>query len=150
MSSAPVVSITDELVAELEALAGKATGGEWEYHLGAVRTMPDADGYVLVAVSPNVPKNWRGQRDTNMRYIATCKPDVLLALLSERAEMQQQLRAAMISVDSCELFRRDAERLDKLDKICEAYGFEGVHEGNRWMIEGPFRDIRAAIDDMKD
>ncbi|EOZ3002133.1 hypothetical protein ACQQ4Q_005926 [Pseudomonas aeruginosa] len=43
----------------------------------------------------------------------------------------------------------DVERLNKLDALCEAYGFEGIHEGNRWMIDGPYRDIRAAIDCIK-
>lgn len=40
----------------------------------------------------------------------------------------------------------DCERLDALDKLCEAYGFEDLHEGNRWCIEGPFCDIRHALD----
>lgn len=43
----------------------------------------------------------------------------------------------------------DVERLNKLDALCEAYGFEGIHEGNLWMIDGPYRDIRAAIDGIK-
>ncbi|MCV0076771.1 hypothetical protein KUC82_06930 [Pseudomonas aeruginosa] len=43
----------------------------------------------------------------------------------------------------------DVERLNKIDALCEAYGFEGIHEGNRWMIDGPYRDIRAAIDGIK-
>ncbi len=40
----------------------------------------------------------------------------------------------------------DCERLDALDKLCESYGFEDLHEGNRWCIEGPFCDIRHALD----
>lgn len=44
----------------------------------------------------------------------------------------------------------DAARLDKLDAIGYAYGFEDMHEGNRWMVYGPYRDIRAAIDDIHD
>lgn len=43
--------------------------------------------------------------------------------------------------------RRDAERLDWLDRQVESYGFEGIHEGNRWVIDGPYRDIRQAIDE---
>ena len=42
--------------------------------------------------------------------------------------------------------KKDAERLDRLDIECEAYGCEGIHEGNRWMIDGPFRTVRDAID----
>lgn len=63
---------------------------------------------------------------------------VASALPSVRA-MIARLRAAEADVD----------RLNKLDSLCEAYGFEGIHEGNRWMIDGPYRDIRAAIDDIK-
>lgn len=58
-------------------------------------------------------------------------------------EMIQRIR----HLESC---KRDAERLDKLDGIGYAYGFEDMHEGNRWMIDGPFRDIRSAIDAMQD
>jgi hypothetical protein len=42
--------------------------------------------------------------------------------------------------------RADAERLEWLDRQAEAYGFEDLHEGNRWLIDGPFPNLRAAID----
>lgn len=42
--------------------------------------------------------------------------------------------------------RRDKERLDWLDKHAESYGFERIHEGNRWMVDGPFNTVRDAID----
>jgi len=79
MSNAPVVSITDELVAELET----SVCCVWPESNSAVTT--------------------------------------LRALLSERAEMQQQLRAAMISVDNCELFRKDAERYQWLRELASGY-----------------------------
>jgi hypothetical protein len=41
---------------------------------------------------------------------------------------------------------QDSERLDFLSRLYEPYGFEGEHLGNRWLLEGPFRDIREAID----
>lgn len=41
---------------------------------------------------------------------------------------------------------RDSERLDWLDAQVHTYRFEDMHEGNRWTIEGPYRDVRAAID----
>ena len=40
----------------------------------------------------------------------------------------------------------DSVRLDWLDKQVESYGFQDMHEGNRWLIEGPFATIRKAID----
>lgn len=130
MTTTPVPTITDEQIAEIVMAAEAATGGEWEYRLGLIRTLPDSDGYVPVAVAPNSPKNWRGQRDRNMQYIAMAMPSAMLSLIT-------RLRAA----------EKDSARLDKLDGIVEAYGFE-VHEGNRWVIDGPFRDIRTAIDAM--
>jgi len=45
--------------------------------------------------------------------------------------------------------KADAERLDRLDLECEAYGFEDTHEGNRWVIDGPFRTVRDAIDALQ-
>ena len=40
----------------------------------------------------------------------------------------------------------DAARLDWLDQQCEAYGFQDIHEGNRWEISGPYANVRVAID----
>lgn len=62
--------------------------------------------------------------------------DYLIKAMDER----DQLRAEV------EALRKDAARLDRLDIECEAYGCEGIHEGNRWMIDGPFRTVRDAID----
>jgi hypothetical protein len=42
--------------------------------------------------------------------------------------------------------RLDTERLDFLDRQGEAYGIH-EHEGNRWLIEGPFKSLRVAIDE---
>lgn len=41
---------------------------------------------------------------------------------------------------------KDAARLDWLDSQGTSYGFEDMHEGNRWMIDGPFANIRNALD----
>ena len=75
---------------ELRRLAESTTGGDWEYRLGAVRTMPDSDGHVHVAVAPSVPKNWRNQRDMNMQFIAAANPATILALLDEIAALSAQ------------------------------------------------------------
>jgi hypothetical protein len=42
--------------------------------------------------------------------------------------------------------RRDAERMDWLDAHYESYGFEDQHEGNRWLLEGPYMTARDALD----
>lgn len=41
--------------------------------------------------------------------------------------------------------RKDADRLDRLEIECEAYGTD-IHEGNRWAVDGPFATVRDAID----
>lgn len=140
MSTPPVTSINDDLIAELEAAAKAATPGPWvtdgEYinehgnllycHVGV-----PGDGR-LADTSSNcmVPDQ---ECRSNAWFIATANPATILALLAERAEL-----------------KRDADRLNKLDSIGYAYGFEDMHEGNRWMIDGPYRDIRTAIDDMQE
>lgn len=40
----------------------------------------------------------------------------------------------------------DAARLDWLDQQREAYGFQDIHEGNRWEISGAYANVREAID----
>ena len=42
--------------------------------------------------------------------------------------------------------RKDAERLDWLDRQGFAYGFQDIHEGNRWEIYGGYMHLRDAID----
>lgn len=41
----------------------------------------------------------------------------------------------------------DTARLDWLETQSTSYGFEDMHEGNRWTIEGPFMSLRTAIDE---
>lgn len=48
--------------------------------------------------------------------------------------------------ETTKALRKDAERLDWLDQQGYAYGFQDMHEGNRWLIEGPFSSLRVAID----
>ena len=42
--------------------------------------------------------------------------------------------------------QEDAARLDWLEQQCEAYGFQDIHEGNRWEIGGAYANVREAID----
>lgn len=77
--------------------------------------------------------------DEQLAELAECYMDSVPCPISALYELANRLLAAKAYV----------ERLNKLDALCEAYGCEGIHEGNRWMIDGPYRDIRAAIDDIK-
>ena len=106
MTTPLVQSITDEMVAELEALCKNC-------------------------IADNCADEDEQNRNETQFLLGINHEDVL-ALLAERKELV-----------------RDRERLDSLDKLCEAYGFE-VHEGNRWVIDGPFISVRDAIDSLPD
>ena len=82
-------TITDDQIAEIEYLASNATKGDWEFHIGEIRANYDSDGYTVIAESPSVPKNWRDQRDTNMRYMATVCPVVAQALIARLREAER-------------------------------------------------------------
>ena len=82
-------TITDDQIAEIEYLASNATKGDWEFHICEIRANCDSDGYTVVAEAPSVPKNWRDQRDTNMRYMATVCPVVAQALITRLREAER-------------------------------------------------------------
>lgn len=100
---------------ELRRLAQAATAGDWEYRLGMVRTLPDSDGFVPVAVAPNAPKNWRKQRDANMEYIAAAKPSAVLALLDREAQAICEARHAEFQRD--EAYAECARLREELEKV---------------------------------
>lgn len=58
-------------------------------------------------------------------------------------ELERQLAAR--DAEIAEL-RKDSVRIDHMETQCTAYGFQDIHEGNRWSIEGPFATLRMAID----
>lgn len=86
MTTSPVMGITDELVSELEALASKATMGNWCTDGLTWVCAKDSDqlngGYVLACCE--------GPDDfANAEYMAKASPLVIRALLAERAELKR-------------------------------------------------------------
>ncbi len=55
----------------------------------------------------------------------------------------ESIRSLLAALDEA---RQDARRLDWLETQRMAYGFQGIHEGNEWKVDGPFATARAAID----
>lgn len=103
MSTNPVVTVTDELLEELENEAQMATKGPWEAidsPVGELFVSGSCDEFICGAIDH--------VHDAN--FIALANPATILALLHHIRTMQQELKAAHISVDNCELFRKDAER----------------------------------------
>ena len=84
MTTGLLPSITDELVAELEALASKATPGPWGYDGSYVCTVRNDGETVYV-------QSWDPVADAllskNVHYIAAANPATILALLAERKEL---------------------------------------------------------------
>lgn len=110
MTTSPVVTITEELVAELERFLG--FGGK----------------YLKVS------------------------SETLRALLAERAAMQSQIKAGILTQDNLELYRKDALRYQWLrnrhnasgDYLCVTDGEDGVIIEDVVGVDG--LDLDAAID----
>lgn len=128
-------------LAEVMRVSGNATPGEWaEPHLS------DAN------ISCNCPYVFaEGQQSMgsvcDIRYDKNNDHGEVL----EVAKANGSLIALAINFlrahhAAIEQNARDAERLNWLENQREAYGFENLHEGNRWILDGPFNTARQAID----
>lgn len=98
MSTPLVISVTDELVAELEYVAKRATKGEWwidshghtmvSHDSGVTHTVFQAMDIVKPAVRhPETGNLSHWPNDWDASFIATANPATILALLAERAEL---------------------------------------------------------------
>lgn len=81
----PIMTINDELLAELEAAANAATPGPWNYDGSYVCTMRQEEGTVYV-------ESWNPIADAlltkNVHYIAKSNPATILALLQYVRELK--------------------------------------------------------------
>lgn len=129
MSVSPVMSITDELVAELEALAGEATMGNWCTDGLTWVCAKDSDqlngGYVLARCE--------GPDDfANAEYMAKASPLVIRAMLAERAELRRVI---------ADVKWRVADTTDQL----QATGFDGDRRYGIDEWSGPIKNLNMAI-----
>ena len=104
MSAQLAVSVTDELVAELEGLANGVKGwnmphsfqepeegflpDDWEWHVGQI----DEDDNRYPVLHVNAHQYDSGDSEKLARYYAACNRDTILALLAERAELLRDAR----------------------------------------------------------
>lgn len=96
MSASPIVSINDELLAELEAAASDSK-------LNIYRPL----GWAHSVRCGN-------HLQTDFDFLSLASPETVLALLAHIVELKHQLVAAGITAENCEVFRRDAERIEWL------------------------------------
>lgn len=161
MTTSPVVTITEELVEELEALAESAIPGPWfaDSYDGDRYVSPEQNGETAVA---NVLANdfddetgrWfaGGLTEATHAFMAMANPSTILALLAERAAMQSQIKAGIVTQDNLELYRKDALRYQWLrnrhnasgEYLCVTDGEDGVIIEDVVGVDG--LDLDAAID----
>lgn len=161
MTTPPVVSITDELIAELEAAANAATPQDLDSAEEIIKSDPGAmiecpvcggEGYASIENDYcNFDNHAIGVQfygigpefGAGERYFRAANPTAILALLAERAELKQQLAAASV----------DAERyrwLRSRPMACPTIGPDlatwAEHSGEALRYEEADRQIDAARD----
>ena len=67
------------------------------------------------------------------------------------AEIEAASRAPLLArieelERAAEALRVDAKRLNWLESQRMAYGFQDIHDGNQWCVEGAYLSVREAID----
>lgn len=140
MTTAPVVTVTDELIAELEQLAGKATPGPWvlDFEGGSLYICEQEDDDKAIAVALPYDKGLSGEwdggikTDANWQYIAAANPATILALLAERAELKRVIADVKWRVS------------DTTDQL-QATGFDGDRRYglDEWSV--PIKNLKMAI-----
>jgi len=56
---------------------------------------------------------------------------------------------AALALAPAQKLAEDTELLNWFDQHRTAYGFEGIQEGNEWLMNGPFPDLRSALRECK-
>lgn len=84
MTTAPVVTITDEIIAELEQLSDMATPGPWHYakHDDCQYVAGPCDEFVCTD----------GDHVHDIQFIVATNPKIIRALLAERASLLADAR----------------------------------------------------------
>ena len=87
MTTPPVMTVTDELLAELEEAASNATPGPWSYHGSYVCTMRQDGETVYV-------ESWNPVADAllskNVKYISAANPATITALTAELRRLRAE------------------------------------------------------------
>ena len=136
MTTSPVMTVTDELLAELEEAASNATAGPWSYDGSYVCTMRQDGETVYV-------ESWNPVADAllskNVKYISVANPSTITALTAEL----RRLRAENAELERVvkDVRWRVADTTDQL----QAHGFNGdrLYGLDEWSV--PIRNLNIAI-----
>ena len=90
-------------------------------------------------------------------FYAAANPAAVIGLLDEIDRLRTEAVAADIRIANDALViagltaerdaaQADAKRLEWLSQQGVSFGFEDIHEGNKWEIGGPYATLRIAID----
>lgn len=141
MTTTPVMSITDEQIAEIEATANRATQGQWEVADGHYPSFKEIKGpsfnvSIVVSATDLDFKDYMA-RTADAEHIAACNPTNILALIS-------RLRAA----------EKDAERYRFIRDKGNCHSMSpAIHEcdydGEYLFFEDADRAIDAAMEQSK-
>ena len=122
MTTTPVMTVTDELLAELEEAASNATPGPWSYDGSYVCTMRQDGETVYV-------ESWNPVADAllskNVKYISAANPSTITALTAEL----RRLRAENVGLAN------DAGRYRWLRDRIEYKGDMVIAKLSEWSIE---------------
>ena len=141
MTTSPVMTVTDELLAELEQQSVCDPGGAFPVRYAVISELT-AELRRLRAENAELAQSLAESRANDQAAMGW-----LTSLRWASGDRGERMLPEL--VEHIEGLAKDAGRLDLLDSLCESYGFQDVHEGNRWVIDGPFRDIRTAADSLE-
>lgn len=122
MTTDLVVTITDELVAELEAAAQSATQGDWDIVPDSSNGKDEAWCYWHKVGPLSIPGINAG---ADGKFVSRCNPATILALLSERAELKRDAdiyRAALEQIVEIEMqeIGGDWDEIEEAQAIAQA------------------------------
>lgn len=134
---------------KLKALAEKATPYGWESDCQFVF---QGDNVMIAVCSAET-----GYQMQNSEYIAGASPYVVMGMIDENTRLKEELATAIedlkLAVSVADGLRKDAERLDWLDKRSKpvvewvsSQEPEGELLGYEWGVFGQCSNVREAID----
>lgn len=128
MTTTPVMTITDEQIAEIETSAKRATQGKWEVADGYYPSLKEIKGpsfnLSIVASATDLDFKDYMARTSDAEHIAACNPTTILALISRlRAAEKDAERYRWIrdthNIGGCVTVMSDYDRT-----VDQVFGFE--------------------------